>query len=114
LDSALKDTYAKINKYLNRGNLMPNRHNIISALMELLNLYQKELKIGEVITALHNHEIETAVPLHEHTLNNEQPKQAKALNPEVTRLCKELIGIMSPFAPDMSKTLLQSFIVSEK
>jgi leucyl-tRNA synthetase len=114
LDSALKDAYAKINKYLNRGNSMPNRHNIISALMELLNLYQKELKIGEVITALHNHEIETAIPLHEHTLNNEQPKQAKALNPEVTRLCKELIGIMSPFAPDMSKTLLQSFIVSEK
>jgi methionyl-tRNA synthetase len=112
LDSALKDTYAKINKYLNRGNKVPNRHNIISALMELLNLYQKELKIGEVITALHNHEIEMAVPLHEHTLNNEQ--KAKPLNPEVTRLCKELIGIMSPFAPDMSKTLLQSFIVSEK
>jgi leucyl-tRNA synthetase len=94
LEDAVNDTYAKINKYLHRGNSMPNRHNIISALMELLNLYQKELKIGEIVTLLHKHEIETPV------INGEG-----GINEEIGELCNHLIGIMSPFAPDMSKVL---------
>jgi leucyl-tRNA synthetase len=101
LEAAFGDTYAKINKYLHRGNSMPNRHNIISALMELLNLFNKELGIGEIVTKLHKQEIETAVPhggkIEENTGNE---------NLDILRLCVELIGIMSPFAPDMSKVLM--------
>jgi hypothetical protein len=117
LDDALKDTYAKINKYLRRGNSMPNRHNIISALMELLNLFQKELKIGEIVTSIHSHEIEAAVPhgceggckevedaLIGNTVVNMDVNMN--INSDILRLCREVIGIMSPFAPDMSKVLL--------
>jgi leucyl-tRNA synthetase len=113
LGDATADTCAKINKYLRRGNTMPNRHNIISALMELVNLFQKELKIGEVVTALHKHEIETAVP------NSKQNADMVAggkptKNPEIIRLCKDLTGVMSPFATDMSKLLWNELAISEK
>jgi hypothetical protein len=112
LDDALKDTYAKINKYLHRGNSMPNRHNIISALMELLNLCQKELKIGEIVTLLHNYEIETAVPHGDKCagklcVNTDiNANVSSDINSDILRLCRGVIGIMSPFAPDMSKVLL--------
>jgi hypothetical protein len=112
LEGALKDTYAKINKYLCRGNSMPNRHNIISALMELLNLFQKELKIGEIVTAIHSHEIEVAVPhggdsgVKETVANSDM-----AVNMEVQRLCREVIGIMSPFVPDMSKVIFDKLLI---
>jgi hypothetical protein len=112
LEGALKDTYAKINKYLCRGNSMPNRHNIISALMELLNLFQKELKIGELVTAIHSHEIEVAVPhggdsgVKETVANSDM-----AVNMEVQRLCREVIGIMSPFVPDMSKVIFDKLLI---
>jgi hypothetical protein len=106
LEGVLKDTYDKINKYLRRGNSMPNRHNIISALMELLNLFQKELKIGEIVTAIHSHEIETAVPHGGDSGDKETGANSDvAVNKEVQRLCRDVIGIMSPFAPDMSKVL---------
>jgi hypothetical protein len=104
METAIDDTYAKINKYLHRGNTMPNRHNIVSALMELLNTFQRELKIGEIVTALHNHEIETAVP-HGELYKKNLESGEKYKNPDVSRLCDKLIGIMSPFAPDMSKVI---------
>jgi leucyl-tRNA synthetase len=113
IENTLNDTYTKINKYLQRGNSTPNRHNIISALMELLNLYQKELRIGEIITTLHSHEIETAVPKSEQRENENQSSQTP-INTEVIRLCKEFILIMSPFAPDLSKVLWNELIISEK
>jgi leucyl-tRNA synthetase len=101
LNAAIADTYAKINKYLKRGNAMPNRHNIISALMELLNTFQKELSIGEVIANIRNHEIETAVPHGGYYYC--QPQEYD--NSCIIRLCNEVINIMSPFAPDLSKYL---------
>jgi leucyl-tRNA synthetase len=113
IENALNDTYTKINKYLQRGNSTPNRHNIISALMELLNLYQKELRIGEIINTLHSHEIEIAVPKSEQRENENQSSQ-KPINTEATRLCKEFILIMSPFTPDLSKVLWNELIISEK
>jgi hypothetical protein len=112
LEGVLKDTYAKINKYLCRGNSMPNRHNIISALMELLNLCQKELKIGEIVTLIHNYEIETAGPHGDKfegqpCVNTDiNTNISSDINSDILRLCREVIGIMSPFAPDMSKVLL--------
>jgi hypothetical protein len=110
MGEAVKDTCAKINKYASRGNSMPNRHNIVSALMELLNLLQKELKIGEIVTALHSHEIETAVPHGElHSEKDNAPENTK--NPEITKLCHDFIIIMSPFAPDMSKVLWKEILM---
>jgi hypothetical protein len=85
--------------------------------MELLNLFQKELKIGEIVTAIHSHEIEAAVP-HGGESDCKEVEDALTgntvvntdvntnINSDILRLCREVIGIMSPFAPDMSKVLL--------
>lgn len=102
LDKTLCAANVKIDKCIQRGNTMPNRHNIVAALMELVKIFQKELKIGEIITALHDHAIETAVP---HGDKQAETIQDSAPNPEVTRLCRELMILMAPFAPDMSKVL---------
>jgi leucyl-tRNA synthetase len=105
LKAEIDVTYAKINKYLKRGNEMPNRHNIISALMELLNTFQKVLRIGEIIATVHNHEIEMAVP-HSKDYEEGNPLENDGNdNKCIFGLCNELINIMSPFAPDMSKYL---------
>jgi hypothetical protein len=72
--------------------------------MELINIFQKVLKIGEIVTSLHDHEIETAVP-NGGSVDIKAEESPKVNNTEVLRLCKEVIGIMSPFAVDMSKVL---------
>lgn len=106
LKTALETTDAKIIKCISRGNTMPNRHNIVAALMELLNVFQKELKTGQILTSFHRHAVETAVPHIGITdENNTEPIQYDRRNSSVTGLCQELISRMMPFAPDISKTL---------
>lgn len=106
LKTALETTDAKIIKCISRGNTMPNRHNIVAALMELLNVFQKELKTGQILTSFHRHAVETAVPHISITNeNNTEPIRYDRRNSSVTGLCQELISRMMPFAPDISKIL---------
>lgn len=105
MNDALEQTDAKMNKYISRGNTMPNRHNIVSALMELLNVFQKELKIGEIVTSLHSHAIETAVPHNGAVQQTPDASQSGSRNPQVTELCQNLIILIAPYAPDLSKIL---------
>ena len=109
MNQALEDAKAKIKKCISRGNTMPNRHHIVSAMMELLNAYQKGLKIGAVITSFHAHAIETAVPHGD--IKSEQnivQDQADRRNPDVTKLCQEFVILMAPYAPNLSKMLWKS------
>lgn len=106
MSQALKDTTAKIRKYISRGNIMPNRHNVAAALMELLNIYQKELKTGEIVASFHAHAVETAVP-HGDTASAADIEQSQEdrQNPDVTRLCQDYVILMAPYAPNLSKIL---------
>lgn len=106
MHQALEDTAAKIRKCISRGNTMPNRHHIVSAMMGLLNVYQKELKIGAVITSFHTQAIETAVP-HGDIVSGVDMEQSQAdrRNPDVTRLYQDFMILMAPYAPDLSKVL---------
>lgn len=109
LNQALEDTAARIRKCIMRGNTMPNRHNIVAAMMALLNLYQKELNIGAVITSFHKHAIETAVPHGDKATEIEiRQVQTDGRNPEVTKLCQDFVILMAPYAPDLSKILWKS------
>lgn len=114
LKEAVENTDLKIKKCIDHGNTMPNRHKIVSALMELLNVYQKELKIGEIVTRLHAHAVETAVPHGslEQNLELEQ-KEEKVQNPEVTKLCQKFIVLMAPYAPSLSVVLWSSIVLQE-
>lgn len=105
-----------IEKYISHGNTMPNRHNIVAALMELLKVFQKELKVGEILSALHTHAIETAVP-HGEALGREicqngdcegYASQACLRNEDIDQICRNLIIIMAPFAPNLSKNLWEN------
>lgn len=104
MNRALEHTAAKITKCITRGNTMSNRHNIVAAMMELLHVYQKELKIGEIITSFHTHAIETAVPHGDQSpkVNMERKDQR---NPEVAKLCQGFVALMAPYAPALSKIL---------
>ncbi|MDE5695907.1 MAG: hypothetical protein K2I96_00615 [Lachnospiraceae bacterium] len=104
MNRALEDTAAKIRKCISRGNTMPNRHNIVSAMMELLNVYQKGLKIGAIITSLHNHAIETAVPCGDKA-SKDDVEQEERRNPDVAELCRSFVMLMMPYAPNLSKIL---------
>lgn len=106
---AMEDTTAKIRRCISRGNTMPNRHHIVSAMMELLNVYQKELKIGAIITSFHTHAIETAVPHGDVACETEiGQSQVDRRNPGVTKLCEDFVILMAPYAPDLSKILWES------
>lgn len=107
MSQALKDTTAKIRKYISRGNIMPNRHNIAAALMELLNVYQKELKISEIITSFHAYAVRTAVPQGEIFTETDMECHDRQ-NPDVIRLCQDYVILMAPYAPDLSKILWKS------
>lgn len=101
----------KIDQCIRRGNTMPNRHNIVSALMELLNVLQKELKIGEIVTKIRQHAIDTAVPKKEHAdgIKNDTDRAFVATdeNEAVTQICREFIRLMAPIACDLSNILWQ-------
>lgn len=115
LNHALEDANVKIRKYISRGNTMSNRHNIVSALMELLNVYQKELKIGQIVTSLHVHAIKVAVPYNGIQQDNNIEKEkcdrkCDTRNPCVTKLCQEFIVLTAPYAQDLSKILWNAII----
>ena len=112
MKDALEQADTKINKCISRGNTMPNRHNIVSALMELLNIFQKELKIGEIVTALHSHAIETGVPHNGTVQQSPETMQSVNRNPQVTELSQNLIILTAPYAPDLSKVLWEFCIRS--
>lgn len=102
MNLALEETAVKINKMASLGNTSRNRHNIIAALMELLNILQKALKIGEIVTSLHDYAIRTAVPFEG---KEEVSEKNAAMMEEVKSICSDFIILMAPFAPNLSKVL---------
>lgn len=111
MQSALEQAQEKIGKCIGRKNTMSNRHNIVAALMELLNLLQKELKIGDIVTAVRSHAVDTAVPRTDRNLNGavdrvmDEAMDSKSENEEVTQICKDFVLLMAPIVCDMSKML---------
>ena len=104
MDRALEDTAAKIRKCISRGNTMSNRHNMVSAMMGLLNVYQKELRIGEIVTSLHADAVAAAVPRGAPSGKTDSGQDDRC-SPDVTRLCRDFIILMAPYAPDLSGVL---------
>lgn len=97
----------KVMQHLVKGNTMPNRHNAIAVMMEGINELQKEMRIGELVTRMHSHEIEMAVP---HAQKQEEtetavPKQAKSV--EVEALIRNVLLLAAPFAPVLAEHLWQ-------
>lgn len=106
LSRAVRDADDKIMKSIGRGNTMSNRHNIVSALMELLNVFQKELGIGKIVTALHAHAAASAVPhggsAYECGSGQEYCDKRSQC---VTKLYQGVVILTAPYAPDISKIL---------
>ncbi|MBQ5677135.1 MAG: class I tRNA ligase family protein, partial [Lachnospiraceae bacterium] len=93
--------------HIAKENTMPNRHNAIAVMMEGINELQKEMRIGELVTRIHSHEIEMAVP---HAQKQEEtevavPKQAKSV--EVEALIRNELLLVAPFAPVLAEHLWQ-------
>lgn len=109
MNQSLEDAASKIRTCISRGNTMPNRHHIVSAMMGLLNVYQRELKIGEIVTSLHSHAVATAVPHGAIAAESDMEQgQGDSRNPDVTNLCRNFVILMAPYAPDLSKILWQA------
>lgn len=110
LEAALDTADTRIAKCISRGNTMPNRHNLAAALMELLNVFQKELRTGEIVTALHAHAVETAVPQGFYkTPSDTERAEPSRKNAAVTALCQQFVMRMAPYAPDLSRVLWETF-----
>ena len=97
----------KVMHHIAKENTMPNRHNAIAVMMEGINELQKEMRIGELVTRIHSHEIEMAVP---HAQKQEEtevavPKQAKSV--EVEALIRNELLLVAPFAPVLAEHLWQ-------
>lgn len=109
MQRALEQARQKIGKCVKRGNTMANRHNIISALMELLNVLHKELKIGEIVTAVRKHAIDIATPKKDWNVKwNDSADESdiqKGGNDAVIQICRDFVILMSPVACDLSKIL---------
>lgn len=104
LEAALENTDAQIRNCILRGNTMPNRHHIVAALMELLNLFQKELKTGDIINTLHNQAVAAAVP--HSRAEYETPQEAELhFNPDIAECCRKYLILLAPYAPDLCKML---------
>lgn len=103
-------------KFLSKNNTMPNRHNAISVIMEGMKTIQKELHIGELVSSMHSHEIEMAVPhsnLSMDTFSDGAEKHG-LIRKEIVQVCKECILLMAPFAPHLSEELWQSIQENQK
>lgn len=111
MQNALETAKKKMDQCIRRANTMPNRHNIVSALMELLNILQKELDIGEIITQIRQHAVKTAVPknIHAEEKNNDTNRiDFRGSESEtVEQIYREYIRLMAPIACDLSKILWQ-------
>lgn len=94
-------------KFLRRGNDMPNRHNMVAIMMELMKLMTKELQVSDLITKLHKEEIAHAVP-HASVQQTEEVEAVQShANPVIKSLCKEFILYMSVLTPYLSGDLWQ-------
>ncbi len=109
---SIDETKSKIEKYISRGNTLPNRHNIVSALMELQKTLQNKLKINEIISTLHSQAIEEAVPKNSpqsaSNIGNVKRSSNFAVvnaNPCISEICRDYIALLAQFAPNISKTL---------
>lgn len=106
---ALGQAQQKIEKCIGRENTLSNRHNIVSALMELLNVLQKELKIGEIVTKVRKHAVDQAVPKKDWDVeadsNVQETGTDKDGQAEVTQICREYVMLMAPVACDLSRIL---------
>lgn len=109
MNQALEDTVAVIRKCIRRGNTMPNRHHIVSALMALLKVFQKELRTGEIVTSLRAHAVSTTSPHSgmEAGHASEQPSGDRR-NPAVTKLYQGFVILMAPYAPNLSRILWET------
>lgn len=99
-------------KFLRRGNDMPNRHNMVAVMMELMKVMTKELGVSDLITRLHKEEIAHAVPHAEQAIsspqNAEQMENAMSKSdPIIKSLCEEFILYMSVLTPYLSGDLWQ-------
>lgn len=107
---AFEKAEKKMDQCIRRANTMPNRHNIVSALMELLNVLNKELGIGEIITNIRQHAVDMAVPKRaggEEKDNSIGRTDIRYQNEAVTQICREFIILLAPVACDLSKILWQ-------
>lgn len=106
---AFARTEKKIDQCIRRANTMPNRHNIVAALMELLNVLNKELNVGEIVTNIRQHAVETAVPktVRGDTTDSTRTDVCEHANETVTQFCREFVVLMAPIACDLSKILWQ-------
>ena len=111
IQCAFENAKKKIDQCIRRANTMPNRHNIVSALMEFLNILQKELKIGEIVTGIRQHAVDAAVPKLTHKETKDSDKDRMTMqhdeNEAVGQLCREFVILMAPIACDLSKILWQ-------
>lgn len=116
MQCAFENAKKKMDQCIRRANTMPNRHNIVSALMELLNVMQKELKIGELVTGIRQHAVDAAVPKlsvpqlsHEETTDGDKDRTTMRHdeNEAVTQLCRDFVILIAPIACDLSKILWQ-------
>ena len=94
-------------QHLAKGNTMPNRHNAIAVIMEGMNELQKEMRIGELVTSMHSHEIDMAVPHAQKQMETERGTQEPPRNIELDELLKNLLLLLAPFAPVLTEQLWQ-------
>lgn len=94
-------------QHLAKGNTMPNRHNAIAVIMEGMNELQKEMRIGELVTSMHSHEIAMAVPHAQKQMETERGTQEPPRNIELDELLKNLLLLLAPFAPVLTEQLWQ-------
>ncbi len=107
----LEEAFAKAGqefvKFLRRGNDMPNRHNMVAVMMELMKVMTKELGVSDLITRLHKEEIAHAVPhatqVQEMAVQIEDAMSKS--NPIIKSLCEEFILYMSVLTPYLSGDL---------
>lgn len=97
----------EVMRQLAKGNTMPNRHNAIAVIMEGINEIQKELRIGELVTSMHSHEIAMAVPHAQKHENAENGVLKPTQNMELDELLKSMLLLLAPFAPILAEHLWQ-------
>ncbi len=92
----LDETKINILKYINRENTLANRHNIMAALMNALNVISKKCNVGQLTVKHHDEEIAHAVAGAGNAMEEENDSLA---NEEITDMCKKYMLMVSAFIP---------------
>ncbi len=103
----------EVMQYIAKGNTMPNRHNAIAVIMEGMNELQKEMRIGELVTNMHSHEIAMAVPHAQKQMEAETGEQKQSRNTELDGLLKDMLLLLAPFAPVLTEHLWKQLEMSD-